>query len=173
MTKEEKDIQIDSLVKMLESATTVYLTDIAGLDAEKTSTLRRLCAGKEIKLQVVKNTLLRKAMERSEKSYDELFPILKGNTSIMISDTGNLPAKLIKDFRKKSDKPILKGAWIEEAVFIGDSQLEALSTLKSKNELIGDVIALLQSPAKNVISALLSGGQTIAGIVKTLEERNA
>jgi len=173
MTKEEKNIEIDSLVAMLESATTVYLTDTAGLNAERTSALRRLCAGKEVKLKVVKNTLLRKAMERSEKSYDDLFPVLIGNTSIMISDTGNVPAKLIKDFRKKSTIPVLKGAWIEEAIFVGDSELEGLSTLKSKNELIGDVIALLQSPVKNVISALQSGGQTIAGIVKTLEERDA
>ena len=122
---------------------------------------------------MVKNTLLKKAMERSEKSFDELYPVLKGNTSIMISDTGNAPAKLIKEFRKKSDKPILKGAFVEESVYLGDEQLEALVSIKSKEELIGDVIALLQSPAKNVVSALQSGKNTLGGLLKALEEKGA
>jgi large subunit ribosomal protein L10 len=123
---------------------------------------------------VVKNTLLKKAMERSSKNFDELYGQLHGNTSILIAEQGNAPARLIKEFRRTSDKPLLKGAYIDEAVFIGDAQLEALATLKSREEMIGDIILLLQSPAKNVISALQSGaGQKVAGLVKALEERNA
>lgn len=122
---------------------------------------------------MVKNTLLRKAMEGADRDFSPMFETLKGNTSILVSDTGNIPAKLIKDFRKKAEKPLLKSAWVEEAVFIGDDQLETLVNLKSKNELIGEVITLLQSPAMNVISALKSGGQTIAGLVKTLQEKES
>jgi len=171
MTKEQKNREIDELTSLLESTNTLYVADIAGLNAQDTSNLRRLFHQREVALSVVKNSLLRKAMERSEKNFDELYEVLKGNTSIMIAEAGNAPAKLIKEFRKKSDKPLLKGAYIEESVYIGDNQLESLISIKSKEELIGDVIALLQSPAKNVISALQSGGQTIAGLVKTLEER--
>jgi len=171
MTKEEKSREIDKLTSLLESTNTIYIADIAGLNAQDTSNLRRLCFQREVGLSIVKNTLLRKAMERSEKQFDELYDVLKGNTSIMIAEAGNAPAKLIKEFRKKSDKPILKAAYIAESVYVGDDQLETLSSIKSKDELIGDVIALLQSPAKNVISALQSGGKTIAGLVKTLEER--
>jgi len=173
MTKEEKNQMIEELSELLKVSTTVYVADISGLNAENTHALRKLCNNRHVQLSVVKNTLLRKAMERSERNFDELFPILKGNTSILISDTGNVPAKLIKEFRKRSDKPLLKGAWIEEAVFLGDNQLESLSNLKSKNELVGDIIALLQSPAKNVVSALKSSGGTLAGLLKTLEERAA
>ena len=125
-------------------------------------------------MQVVKNTLLRKAMDRVEdKDYSELYDLLKGNTGLMTADTGNVPAKLIKEFRKKSDRPILKGAYVQEAIFVGDNQVDALASLKSKDELVGDIIALLQSPAKNVISGLKSGGGTLAGIVKTLQERES
>ncbi len=173
MTREEKNQQIESLTEVLKGTDIIYIADIAGLDAEQTSNLRRLCHKNGITLNVVKNTLLKKAMERSEKSFDELFPTLKGNTSIMISDTGNAPAKLIKEFRKKADKPILKGAYVGESVYIGDDKVEALSSLKSKEELIGDVIMLLQSPAKNVVSALQSGKNTLAGLMKALEERAA
>jgi large subunit ribosomal protein L10 len=173
MTREEKNQIIDDLVGVLEATNTVYLTDIEGLDAQSSSDLRRLCFNRNIQISVVKNTLLKKAMERSSKNFDELFPVLKGNTSILIAEAANAPAKLIKEFSKTNGKPILKGAYVEEAVFVGANQLDALVNLKSKEELIGDVIALLQSPAKNVISALLSGGQTIAGLVKTLEERKA
>jgi large subunit ribosomal protein L10 len=174
MTKEQKNQAIEELVGMLEGTSTIYLADIAGLDAESTSNLRRMCAKQGIQLSVVKNTLLKKAMERSSKNFDELFTALKGNSSIMISEASNAPAKLIKDFRKKGDKPLLKGAYIDEAIFVGDNQLDALVNLKSKNELIGDIILLLESPMKNVISALQGGGgQTIAGLLKTLEERNA
>jgi large subunit ribosomal protein L10 len=149
----------------------VYVADISGLDAETTSNLRRACFKANIKLEVVKNTLLEKAMESAENNFGDLPSILKGNTSIMIAENGNDPAKVIKEFRKKSDKPVLKGAYIHEAVFIGDNQLDALVALKSKEEVIGEIIGLLQSPAKNVVSALKSGGGKIAGIVKTLSER--
>jgi large subunit ribosomal protein L10 len=152
----------------------MYLTDIDGLNAVQTSNLRRLCYKADISLSVVKNTLLRKAMENSSKNYDELYPTLKGSTSIMMSETGNAPAKLIKGLRKKKQaKPILKGAYIQEAIFVGDQNLEALAALKSKEELVAEIIALLQSPAKNVISGLKSAGGTLAGLLKTLEERAA
>jgi len=171
MTREEKNQEIENITRFLQETETVYLTDIGGLNAEQTIALRRLCFKSGIQLNVVKNTLLKKAMEKSGKSFDDLFPTLKGNTSIMIAEAGNAPAKLIKEFRKKQDKPILKGAYVQEAVYVGDENLDALSNLKSKDELIADVIALLQSPAKNVISALQSGGGTLAGLLKTLEER--
>ncbi|MBD81659.1 MAG: 50S ribosomal protein L10 [Crocinitomicaceae bacterium] len=172
MTKEEKTRCIEDLAGKLTSTNVVYLADVAGLDAEATSKLRRLCFNKEVGFQVVKNTLLRKAMERVEdRDYSELFDVLKGNTSLMTAEFGNTPAKLIKEFRTKQDKPILKGAWIEETVFVGDNQLSMLADLKSKNELIAEVVALLQSPAKNVVSALQSGGSTLSGVVKTLSER--
>lgn len=171
MTKEEKSRVIEDLTAQLSGSNVVYVADISGLDAETTSNLRRACFKAGIKLEVVKNTLLEKAMESVENNYGELSSILKGNTSIMIAENGNAPAKVIKEFRKKADKPILKGAYIHEAVFIGDNQLDALVALKSKDEVIGDIIGLLQSPAKNVVSALKSGGGKIAGIVKTLSER--
>lgn len=171
MTKEEKNQFVDDLTVRLNNANIFYLADIAGLDAENSSKLRRSCYSGNIQMEVVKNSLLKKALERAEGNYDELYVSLKGNTSIMFAETGNGPAKLIKEFRKKSEKPLLKGAFIDQAIFIGDANLDALVALKSKEELIGDIIALLQSPAKNVISALQSGGGKIAGIVKTLSER--
>ncbi len=171
MTREEKSRVIEDLTAQLASSNVVYLADISGLDAETTSNLRRACFKAGIQLNVVKNTLLEKALEASEFEYGDLPSVLKGNTSIMIAESGNAPAKLIKEFRKKSDKPILKGAFIHQAVFIGDNQLDALIALKSKEEVIGEIIGLLQSPAKNVVSALKSGGSTIAGLVKTLSER--
>lgn len=171
MTKEEKSRVIEDLTAQLAGTNVVYVTDISGLNAENTSSLRRACFKAGIKLEVVKNTLLEKAMGSLENNYGELPTILKGSTSIMIAENGNAPAKIIKEFRKKSDKPVLKGAYIHEAVFIGDNQLDALVALKSKDEVIGEIIGLLQSPAKNVVSALKSGGSTIAGLVKTLSER--
>ena len=171
MTREEKSRVIEDLTAQLAGSNVIYLADISGLDAETTSNLRRACFKAGIKLEVVKNTLIEKAMESSENNYGELPSILKGNTSIMFAEVGNAPAKVIKEFRKKSDKPLLKGAYIDEAVFIGDNQLDSLVALKSKEEVIGDIIGLLQSPAKNVVSALKSGGGKIAGIVKTLSER--
>ena len=136
-----------------------------------TTNLRRACHKAGIKLNVVKNTLLAKAMEGSDKDFGGLADTLKGSTSLMIAEVNNAPARVIKEFRKKSDRPILKGAYVEESVYIGDNQLDALVDIKSKDELIGEIIGLLQSPAKNVISALKSGSNTIAGIVKTLSER--
>ena len=171
MTREEKSQVIENLTTQLTESTIIYLADISGLNAQSTSNLRRACFKAGVKLSVVKNTLLAKAMESSDKDFGELSKTLKGNTSLMMAETGNAPAKVIKEFRKKSDKPLLKGAFIEEAVYVGDDQLDNLVNIKSKEELIGDIIGLLQSPAKNVISALKSGGNTISGIVKTLSER--
>jgi len=171
MTREEKSQVIEELTAQLASNTNIYLADISGLNAGNTSDLRRACFKANVKLAVVKNTLLEKAMEASEKDFGELPTILKGNTSVMYSETGNAPAKVIKAFRKKSDKPLLKGAFIEEAIYIGDEQLDALVDIKSREELIGDIVGLLQSPAKNVISALKSGGGKLAGIIKTLSEK--
>jgi large subunit ribosomal protein L10 len=171
MTREEKSQVIEELTAQLASNTNIYLTDISGLNAGNTSNLRRACFKANVKLAVVKNTLLEKAMEASEKDFGDLPSILKGNTSVMYSETGNAPAKVIKAFRKKSDKPLLKGAFIETAIYIGDEQLDALVDVKSREELIGDIVGLLQSPAKNVISALKSGGGKLAGIIKTLSER--
>ncbi|MBT8238444.1 MAG: 50S ribosomal protein L10 [Croceitalea sp.] len=171
MTREEKATVIEDLTAQLADNPNIYLADISGLDAVATSNLRRACFKANIKLAVVKNTLLAKAMESSEKEFGELPDVLKGNTSLMLSETGNAPAKLIKNFRKKSDKPLLKGAFIEEAIYIGDEYLDSLVNIKSKEEVIGDIIGLLQSPAKNVISGLKSGGGKLAGIIKTLSER--
>jgi large subunit ribosomal protein L10 len=171
MTREEKSKVIEDLTAQLAGTNVIYLADISGLDAETTSNLRRTCFKAGIELAVVKNTLLEKAMEASDNDYGDLPLTLKGNTSILIAENGNAPAKVIKEFRKKSDKPVLKGAFIHHAVFIGDNQLDALIALKSKDEVIGEIIGLLQSPAKNVVSALKSGGGKIAGIVKTLSER--
>jgi large subunit ribosomal protein L10 len=172
MNKNEKQLMIDELSKRLDDNSVIYITDISDLDATATSALRRQCFAKNIKLSVVKNTLLKKAMENVQgKDFTELYDILPGPTAIMLSDTGNLPAKLIKDFRKKNDKPVLKGAFVEESVYVGDEQLNSLVDIKSKDELLGEIVGLLQSPAKNVISALTSGKNTIAGLVKTLSEK--
>ena len=173
MTREEKSQVIEDLTAKLTEGTTIYLADISGLNALQTSNLRRACFKANIKLAVVKNSLLEKAMEKSDKDFGELPSTLKGNTSIMMSDTGNAPAKLIKEFLKKSksDKPLLKGAYVEEAIFVGADQLETLVNIKSKEELIGDIITILQSPAKNVVSALQSGGNKLSGILKTLSEK--
>ena len=171
MTKQEKVQEIQDLTSEITSVKNLYLTDIAGLDATQTTALRRACFNANIRLSVVKNTLLAKAMEASEKDFGDLKSVLKGNTSLMISETGNAPAKLIKDFRKKSDKPLLKGAYIEETVYIGDDQIDYLESIKSKEELIGDVISILQSPAKKLILALESGKSNLSGILKTLSER--
>ena len=173
MTREEKSQVIEDLTAKLTEGTTIYLADISGLNASQTSNLRRACFKANIKLAVVKNSLLEKAMEKSDKDFGELPTALKGNTSLMFSETGNAPAKVIKEFRKKlkSDKPILKGAYVEEAIFVGDDQLETLVNIKSKEELIGDIISILQSPAKNVVSALQSGGTKLTGILKTLSEK--
>ncbi len=173
MTREEKATVIEQLTAQLADNTNIYLTDASGLNAETTSKLRRACFKANIKMAVVKNTLLAKAMEASDKDFGDLSSVLVGNTAMLFSETGNAPAKLIKEFRKKSDRPILKGAFFEEAVYLGDDQVEALVNIKSKDELVGEIITLLQSPAKNVVSALQSGGGTLAGIIKTLSEKEA
>mmetsp|Transcript_29115 Transcript_29115/g.38790 ORF Transcript_29115/g.38790 Transcript_29115/m.38790 type:complete len:174 (+) Transcript_29115:454-975(+) len=172
MTREEKAKYIDDLAAQLAENNVIYLTDTAELTVETVGNLRRKAFNANVSMRVVKNTLLEKAMNKVEdKDFEELKGTLKGATSIMFAEVGNGPAKLIKDFRKKSDKPILKGAWIDEGVYIGDDQLSTLADIKSKEELLGEIIGLLQSPAKNVVSGLKGAGGTIAGILKTLEER--
>ncbi|MDE7496672.1 MAG: 50S ribosomal protein L10 [Muribaculaceae bacterium] len=172
MKKEDKDIIIAKIGEALGQYSCVYLTQTAGLNAEKTSALRRACFQEDIKMLCVKNTLLKKAFEASENDYSGLYDLLHGETTLMLSNVGNAPAKLIKKFRDKNDTlPMLKGAFVEETVYLGEENLETLSNIKSKNELIADVVALLQSPAKNVISALTSGGNKLHGILETLSNK--
>ncbi|MFZ0281052.1 MAG: 50S ribosomal protein L10 [Bacteroidales bacterium] len=171
MRREEKIAIIDSLAEKLKEYSHFYLTDTAQLNAADTSDLRRKCFENDIKLIVVKNTLLKRALEMSEGDFNELYPVLKGTTSIMFAQTGSAPARLIKEFRKKHDKPVLKGAYVQESVYVGDTMLDALVSVKTKQELIGDIILLLQSPAKNVVSALQSGGTKIHGVLETLSKR--
>ena len=173
MRKKDKKILIDSLTQQLEENNNFYITDIASLNAEDTSNLRRVSFKNGIQVVMVKNTLLRKAMDNVDKDFSELYPTLVGNTAIMFSEAGNAPAKMIKEFRKKKDKPIVKSAFIEETAYIGDENLDFLVSIKSKDELIADIVALLQSPVKNVISSLQSGGNTLTGILKTLSEKEA
>lgn len=172
MRKEEKTQIIDSLAEQLQAVPNFYIADTSGLNAENTSKLRRLCFEKNIKLVVAKNTLLKKALEKNGFAEEELYTVLEGPTSIMFCETANAPAKLIKEFSKKHKKPVLKGAFVQECVYIGKEMLEELVNIKSREELIGDVISMLQSPAKNVISALQSSGGKLAGIVKTLSEKS-
>lgn len=171
MNKAEKNQMIDVLVDEINQNPNFYLTDTSNLTVEKINELRGLCFKRGIRLKVVKNTLLQKAFEKTGRDYSEIFPVLTGPTSIMFAEGGNVPAKLIQEFRKSNDKPILKAAYVEECIYLGDNQLAALVSIKSKNELIGDIIGLLQSPAKNVVGALQSGGNKLSGIVKTLSER--
>ena len=172
MTRNEKDQLIDELVQVLAEKNVVYLTDASGLDSEATTRLRRECSQKDITVRVVKNTLQRKAMERTEdRDYTELYEVLKGQTALLFGDVGNAPARVLEEFRKKHDMPILKGAYVEEATYLGDENLETLTNIKSKEELVADVIALLQSPMKNVVGALNSSGNTLSGLVKALQER--
>ncbi|MCQ2279207.1 MAG: 50S ribosomal protein L10 [Bacteroidales bacterium] len=171
MKQEQKGQIIDEIANDLANYPNVYVTDISGFTVETVNQLRRQCFKREIKLKVVKNTLLKRAMDQSAADYSEIYPVLEGSTAIMLSTVGNAPARLIKEFRAKNKKPIVKAAFIESAAYIGDDQLENLCNIKSREELIGDIIGLLQSPAKNVISALQSGGGKLAGIVKTLSER--
>ncbi|RAJ13369.1 50S ribosomal protein L10 [Olleya aquimaris] len=171
MTREEKSQVIKDLTAQLADNSNIYIADISGLNAGATSDLRRACFKADVKLAVVKNTLLEKAMEASERDFGALPSTLKGNTSVMYSETGNAPAKVIKAFRKKSEKPLLKGAFIEEAIYLGDDQLDMLVDIKSREELIGEIVGLLQSPAKNVVSALKSSGGKLSGILKTLSQK--
>ncbi|GHU64223.1 50S ribosomal protein L10 [Bacteroidia bacterium] len=171
MKKEDKTVVIKQIATTLGQYSNFYLTDVVTLNAAGTSRLRRECNKEDIKLVVVKNTLFKKALEQTNKDFSALDPALKGNTAVMFSNNANSPAKLIKTFSKGTDIPKLKAAYVQEGFYIGAENLDLLISIKSKNELIADVIALLQSPAKNVISALSSGGQTIHGVLKTLSER--
>jgi large subunit ribosomal protein L10 len=172
MTREEKNKAIDALSVQLVDNKNFYLTDISGLNAESSSNLRRLCYKSDVQIQVIKNTLLKKAMEKNKIDFEQMYDSLKGNTAVMFAESSNAPAKIIKEFRKKQEKPILKSAYIEESFYFGDDQVEVLCSLKSKDELIGEIITLLQSPPKTVISSLQSAGGTLSGIIKTLSERS-
>ncbi len=171
MRKEEKAQEINEIAEILSKYNTVYVADLTGLTVEKTNNLRRTCFRKGVKVRMVKNTFLKKAMEQLDTDYSEMYGALHGNSAILVSETGNLPARIIKDFRGKAEIPAIKAAFIDSAVYVGDNQIDVLANLKSREELIGDIIGLLQSPARNVISALQSGGGKLAGIVKTLSER--
>ncbi|HSH52201.1 MAG TPA: 50S ribosomal protein L10 [Bacteroidales bacterium] len=172
MKREEKEIIVNNLVEQLNNSTHFYVTDASELDAESTSLLRRKCFENNIQMLVVKNTLLKRALDQSEFQVDELYDVLKGPTAIMFTETGNVPAKMIKEFRKKFEKPIIKAAYVEESVYLGNDLLETLVNVKSKEELLGDVIGLLQSPMKNVISQLKSGGNTLTGVLETLSNKS-
>ncbi|MDR0565552.1 MAG: 50S ribosomal protein L10 [Prevotellaceae bacterium] len=173
MKKEEKLVIIDRLAEQLKETPHFYLTDISTLNAEKTTGLRRKCFEKQVKLVVVKNTLLRKALEKIGFAEADIFSVLTGSTSVMFADEASVPAKLIKEFRATGDKPVLKAAYVQESLYVGDGMLDELVNIKSRTELIGDIVALLQSPAQSVIAALQSGGHTLSGLVKTLEARAA
>jgi large subunit ribosomal protein L10 len=171
MKSSDKQVIIENLTEEIKSHNHFYLTDLSGLNAKDSSDLRRLCFKQEVKLVVVKNTLMRKALENSGKDASGLYEILKGNTSVMFSNTGNIPAKLLKEFKRNHKNTSLKGAFVEEAIYIGEDQLDALISVKTKNELIADVVALLQSPIKTVLSQLQSGGNILHGVLKTLGEK--
>ena len=171
MKREDKNIIIDNLTKQINESNHFYLTDISELNASDTSNLRRKCFEQDIKLIVVKNTLLKRALENSEGDFGELYTVLKDSTSIMLSDTGNLPAKLIREFRKDHEKPVLKAAFVEESIYVGEQYLETLSEIKSKDELIGDLLLLMHSPMRNILSALQSGSNELTGILKRLAEK--
>ena len=174
MKKEDKAIIISKIGEEIAQYSCMYLVQTQGLNAEKTSALRRACFGSDIKMLCVKNTLLKKAFEASETDYSELYDLLHGETTLLLSNVGNAPARLIKKFRdKKETLPMLKGAYVEETVYVGEENLEILSNIKSKNELIADVVALLQSPAKNVVSALQSGANILHGVLETLSKKEA
>ncbi len=171
MKKEEKAVIIDSLCEQIKAKPHMYVTDITGMNAAATSNLRRACFKNGVKLIMVKNTLLEKALEKTGVDYSELMPTLKGTTAIMLSEVNKTPATVIKEFRKRSEMPKLKGAYVEESFYLGDESLDALVQIKSKSELIGEIVTLLQSPLQNVLGALESAPNTVAGLVKTLSER--
>ncbi|RFZ82323.1 50S ribosomal protein L10 [Mucilaginibacter terrenus] len=171
MTKEEKYDLVVALTEQMKEYGNFYITDTADLTVAKVNDIRRQCFENEITMQVAKNSLIKKAMEAAGGDFSPIYDVLKGSSSILFSKSATAPAKLIKKLRKKGDKPVLKAAYIDQAVFVGDNQLDTLINLKSKEQLIGEVIGLLQSPAKNVVSALQSGGNILAGVVKTLQER--
>ena len=171
MKREEKQVIIDNLTEQIKAHKHIYISDISELDAAATQELRRACFKAGIKLIQVKNTLLRVALDGLEADYYEIYSALTGSSAVMLSETGNAPAKLIKEFRKNHDKPVLKAAFVEECAYVGENQLDALVSIKSKEELLGDIVLLLQSPMQKLISALESGKNTIGGVLKTLEDR--
>lgn len=173
MKREEKNQLISELTEQLVSNNVLYLTDMSAMTVEQSNSLRRMAFGKKVSIRVVKNTLLRKAMEKSGRPFDDLFGVLHGNTAVLFAEgeNGNVPAKLLKEFRKNTKKPVLKAAFIDDGIYLGDEHLDSLVSLKSKQELIADVILLLQSPVKTVVSQLQSGGQKLSGVIKTLSER--
>ncbi len=171
MTREEKNQLIDQLVDSFNNYEFIYVTDSSELTANTNNELRRLLHKNGVKMQVAKNTLIKQALVRAEKDWGELTDTLKGTTALLFASNPKAPAIAIKDFRKKSDKPVLKGAYLDSAIYVGDDQLDALTNYKSKEDLIAEVIGLLQSPAKNVISSLQSGGSTLSGLLKTLSEK--
>ena len=171
MKREEKQVIIDNLTEQIRSHKHLYISDISELDAAATQELRKACFEANIKFKQVKNTLLRVALENLDTDYKELYGTLKGSSAVMLAETGNAPAKLIKEFRKSHDKPVLKAAYVEECAYVGENQLDALVSIKSKEELLGDIVLLLQSPMQKLISALESGKNTIGGVLKTLEDR--
>lgn len=171
MKREEKQVIIDNLTEQIKAHKHLYISDISELDAAATQELRKACYTAGIKLIQVKNTLLRVALDGLEADYNEIYGSLAGSSAVMLSETGNAPAKLIKEFRKKHDKPVLKAAFVEECAYVGENQLDALVSIKSKEELLGDIVLLLQSPMQKLISALESGKNTIGGVLKTLEDR--
>jgi large subunit ribosomal protein L10 len=171
MNKEEKYELVQDLAEQMKEYGNFYITDTSNLTVAKINDIRRQCFDNQITMQVAKNSLIKKAMAAVGGDFGNIEEALKGSSSIMFSKSSTAPAKLIKQLRKKGDKPVLKAAYIDQAVFVGDNQLDTLINLKSREQLIGEIIGLLQSPAKNVLSALQSGGQTIAGLVKTLQER--
>lgn len=171
MRKEDKALVIEKLGEQLKEYAHFYLVDVTGLNAAQTSVLRRKCFEQQIKMVVVKNTLLEKAFEAAEVDYSALYGVLKGSTAVMFANVANAPAKLIKESGKATGIPALKAAYAEEGFYVGANQLDALCAIKSKNEVIAEVVSLLQSPAKNVISALSGAGSTIHGVLKTLGER--
>ena len=171
MKREEKQVIIDNLTEQIKAHKHIYISDISELDAAATQELRRACFKAGIKLIQVKNTLLRVALDGLVADYNEIYSALTGSSAVMLSETGNAPAKLIKEFRKNHDKPVLKAAFVEECAYVGENQLDALVSIKSKEELLGDIVLLLQSPMQKLISALESGKNTIGGVLKTLEDR--
>ena len=171
MKREDKNALIESIKSTVEKYSHFYLTDISGLDAQQTHELRKKCFENDIELIVVKNTFLKKALDSAEGNYEELYTVLKQNTSVMFCNIANVPAKLIKELNKKSEKPLFKAAFAEESMYVGIDTLDSLASLKSKEELIGDIITILQSPMQTVLGQLESGKNTLAGVVKTLSER--
>lgn len=177
MTKAEKTSVIEELAEKFVDSKYFYITDCSALNVETINDLRRACFKEDIQLKVVKNTLIRKALERAaaknEENYDDVYSILKGSSALMFTEVGNAPAKLIKKFREENDKPLLKAAFVESEIYVGDDQIDSLVNIKSKEDLIGDVMLLLQSPIKNLVGSLQSGGNTISGLLKALEAREA